>query len=105
MAQVKVLFYIPRQDNDGRDLSAEVEDLKDDLFFHFDGWTFLGFVQGAYRMDDGTKSIDVSGAYILVLDDARLAELERVLLAFKSRTTQEAIYLEIQRDLEVRFLR
>jgi hypothetical protein len=46
-----------------------------------------------------------SQAYALVFDDARLPELEQVLLSFKSKTKQEAIYLEIHRHVEVRFLK
>ena len=55
-------------------------------------------------MADGTQSKDVSGAYAVVLDDSRLPELEQALRDFKSKTLQEAIYLEILRDVEVRFL-
>jgi len=55
-------------------------------------------------MADGSRSADVSGAYVVVLDDSRIPELEEVLLKFKGQTLQEAIYLEIQRDVEIRFL-
>ena len=34
----------------------------------------------------------------------QVPELEQVLRDFKSRTLQEAIYLEIQRDVDVRFM-
>jgi hypothetical protein len=37
-------------------------------------------------------------------DEFRLPELEQVLRDFKSKTPQEAIYLEIHRDVEIRFL-
>jgi len=105
MSQVKALFYIPLRDNDGRDLTAEIEDLRLELYLRFVGWTFLGYVKGTYRMADGTQAEDESGAYVVVLDEARLPELEQALLTFKSKTTQESIYLEIQRDVEVRFLK
>jgi len=105
MAQVKAVFYIPLRDNDGRDLSAEREDLRMELYLHFVAWTFLGYVQGAYRMADGTQALDESGSYTVTLDEFRLPELEQVLLTFKNKTTQEAIYLEIHRNVEVRFLR
>jgi hypothetical protein len=39
-----------------------------------------------------------------VLDEARLPELEQVLRDFKDKTLQEAIYLEILWDVEVRFI-
>ena len=39
-----------------------------------------------------------------MLDEARVAELEAILREFKSKTLQEAIYLEVQRGVEFRFL-
>src|SRR4051794_20072989 len=105
MAQVKAVFYIPLRDNDGRDLAAESEDLRMELYLRFVGWTFLGYVKGAYRMADGTQALDESGSYTVTLDESRLPELEQTLLTFKNKTTQEAIYLEIHRNVEVRFLK
>src|SRR5438132_14184378 len=104
MARVKALFYIPFRDNDGRDLTAEIEDLQTELYLRFVGWTFLGYVKGAFRMADGTQALDESGAYVVVLEEVRVPELEQVLRDFKSKTLQEAIYLEIQRDVDVRFI-
>jgi hypothetical protein len=104
MSQVKALFYLPVQDNDGRDLSSEIEEARVELYIRFHGWSSLGYVQGAYRMADGTPSLDVSESYVVLLDASRLPELEEVLQDFKRKTLQEAIYLEIQRDVEVRFI-
>jgi hypothetical protein len=104
MARVKTLFYIPLKDNDGRDLTAEIEELQTELYVRFVGWTFMGYVKGAYRMADGTQALDESGAYVVVLDEARLPELEQVLRDFKGKTLQETIYLEIHRDVDVRFI-
>ncbi len=105
MSQVKAVFYVPLKDNDGRDLAAETEELKTELYVRFVGWTFLGYVKGAWRMADGSQALDESGAYFVILDDTRLAELEQVLKDFKGKTLQEALYLEIHRDVEVRFVR
>ena len=105
MSQVKAVFYLPLQDNDGRDLTAEAEVVKTELYIRFAGWTFMGYVKGAYRMLDGSQSLDESAAYLVVLEEDRLVELEQVLREFKSKTTQEAIYLEVQRDVETRFVR
>ena len=104
MAQVKAVFFLPLLDNDGRELSAERGTVEDELFVLFVGWTFLGLVQGAYRMTDGTRSIDEHRAYAVMLDDSRLAELEDVLRRFKANTTQEAIYLEVQHNTEMRLI-
>jgi hypothetical protein len=105
MDQVKAVFYLPLRDNDGRDLTAEAEAAKSELYVRFAGWTFLGYVKGTYRMADGSQSLDESAAYLVVLEETRLGELEQILREFKNKTSQEAIYLEIQRDVEVRFIR
>jgi len=105
MAQVKALFYLPMNDNDGRDLTPEIEEVRGEIFNRFSAWTFIGYVEGAWRMSDETQAIDKSHAYVIVLDEAQLPELEEILLAFKNKTTQEAIYLEILRNVEVRFLK
>src|SRR5688572_13151237 len=104
MAEVKAVFYLPLRDNDGRDLSNEIAWVQGELFIRFAGWTFHGFVKGAYQMKDGTRTLDESAAYFVVCDESRLGELEQLLRDFKGQTTQEAIYLEIHRDVEVRFL-
>jgi hypothetical protein len=104
MAQVKAVFLIPLKDNDGRDLRAEVTELRTELLVTFGGWSSLGLVQGAYRMADGTPAFDVHRSFAVVLDEARLPELEQILRIFKNKTLQEAIYLEIQRDVDVRLI-
>jgi hypothetical protein len=104
MGQLKALYYVPLKDNDGRELKAEIEDLRTELHVRFVGWTFLGYVKGTYRMADGSQALDESEAYVVALDETRVEELEKVLLDFKSKTLQEALYLEIQRDVDVRFV-
>lgn len=104
MARLKTLFYLPLRDNDGRDLTSETEALLAELYVRFMGWSFVGYVKGTYRMADGTQSLDVSGSYSLVLDEAQLPELEQLLREFKSKTLQEAVYFEIHRDVEIRFV-
>jgi hypothetical protein len=104
MAKVKAVFYLPLEDNDGRDLSIEADILETELYLHFVGWTRLGLVQGAYRMESGVPAIDVHRAYAVILDNSRLPELEEILTSFKRKTLQEAIYLEIQWNVDVRFI-
>jgi hypothetical protein len=105
MAQVKALFYLPLKDNDGRGLATEIEQAELEMYSLFGGWTFRGDVRGAYRMDDGTLSEDVNAAYEVIFDEARVPDLEPVLRDFRSGTLQESIYLEIQHNIDVRFLR
>jgi|SRR5581483_3474377 len=104
MAQVKLLFYLPLRDNDGRELSAEIEEVELDLIDRFGGWTLVGVVKGMWMMADKTPVHDESNAYALVTDEGRVAEAEAILRAFKAKTTQEAIYFEVQYNTDVRFL-
>lgn len=91
---VKATFYLPLQDNDGRDLSAEIQAAEDECFVAFGVWTQVGFFKGAWRMESGLKQVDTHAVYSIVLERSRLPELEAILRRFKARTTQEAIYLE-----------
>lgn len=101
---VKAVFYLPVEDNNGRDLRVEIAEVEDALFAKFNGYTFLGHVKGAFRMSDGTQSLDTHAAYMVGLDDANISYLEEILMNFKDSTLQESIYLEIQRQVEFRFL-
>lgn len=104
MAQVKAFFLIPIKDNDGRDLEPEIEELRAALLITFSGWSFLGHVQGAYRMTTGEPSFDLNQAYTVILDEPLLVDLEQLPRDFKSKTLQEAIYLEIYRDVDIRLI-
>lgn len=55
-------------------------------------------------MADKTPVHDESNAYAVATDESRIPEIETLLLAFKAKTTQEAIYFEIQYNTDVRFL-
>lgn len=105
MAAVKALFYVPVNDNDGRSLASEIAELEVELFLKFGGWTCLGSSRGAYRMADGSRSLDENLSYMVILDDSRIPEVEEVLRSFRNKTKQEAIYLEIQTSIDVRFVK
>jgi hypothetical protein len=100
----KATFFLPINDNDGRDLSSEHQEARKKVFDLFGGWTFIGYYDGAFRMKDGSQSLDRSAAYMVLLEESRIVELETVLREFKSKTMQEAIYLEFQHGIEFRFL-
>lgn len=104
MALAKATFFLPMKDSDDRDLLADHEAVRWIIYDLFDGWTFLGYVEGAFRMSDGTHALDRSAAYVVVLQERRIEELEATLREFKARTLQAAIYLEIQRNVEFRFV-
>ncbi len=100
----KATFFLPLLDNDGRDLSAEQQEVRKKVYDLFDGWTFLGYVERAFRMKDGTQALDRRAASVVVLEEGRVGESEAVLREFRSKTLQEAIYLEMQRGVDFRFL-
>ncbi len=104
MANVKVVVFLPVRDNDGRDLTAERESAENDLFMIYLGWTFLGMVQGAYRMTDGSRAIDDHRAYAIMTDETGIGDIEGVVRRFKAKTTQEAIYMEVQYNVEMRLI-
>src|SRR4051794_21102436 len=105
MAKVKAVFYIPICDNDGRNLDDEIDDLEFALYVEFVAWTSNGMVTGTYQMPDGSRSDDVHYVYSIFMEESRLPELEEILLAFKAKTLQDSIYLEIQRNIDVRFVK
>jgi hypothetical protein len=104
MARVKVVFYLPLRDNDGRPLEAEINDVEMELNLAFAGWTLWSNVRGVYTKADGTRTLDVSGAYSIVMDESRIDEVVRILKEFRSKTLQESIYMEVQRNLDIRFV-
>lgn len=104
MAQVKLLFYLPQRDNDGRDLEAEIDELELDLLTRFGGWSMIGVIKGMYVMADKTPAYDESNAYEIVTDGSRAEEVRGLLRAFKAKTTQEALYFEVQYNTAVEFI-
>ena len=84
MAQVKMVFYLPLRDNDGRGLHAEIDDVEMELVTRFGGWTLIAVVKGMYMMADKTPVYDESNAYAVVTDENRIPEVESLLLVFKA---------------------
>jgi hypothetical protein len=101
----KATFFLPMKDNDGRDLLDYHEIVRKAAFGIADGWTFLGYVDGAYRMMDGSQALDRSAAYMVVLSEDKIPELEAVLQEFRVAAKQESIYLELQSGIDFRFLK
>ena len=104
MALVKVTFYLPVKDNDGRDLNAEITAAHRELWMRFNAYTAEGRVRGSYLMSDGSEAQDVNEKYTLVLDESQLSAVEQVLRNFKEKTQQEKMYLEILYGVELRLI-
>lgn len=104
MSRIKATFYLPLNDDDGINLSVEIAEVERQCFIEFDGWTLVGYFKGAWRMNDGEQSIDTSAVYHVILQEDKLPVLESILLDFKEKAKQEAMYLEVERQIDVRFL-
>ena len=104
MRLVKSTFFLPLRDNDNRDLSSEIGEVEDECFLAFGAWTLAGHFKGVWRMEGGERRIDTSAAYMLVLPEEQLEELVEILRRFKAKTRQEAIYLEVEHDVDLRLI-
>ena len=104
MSQVKATFLLPVQSNEGRALAEELEEVERACFIAFGAFTFSGYIKGTWRMETGERKQDTSALYWIIMDETDLPQLEKILMHFKKRVGQEAIYLEIERHVDVRFL-
>ncbi len=104
MKPVKATFFLPLRDNDNRDLSSEIGEVEDACFLAFGAWTLAGHFKGVWRMAGGEQRIDTSAAYMLILSEEQLEELVEILGRFKAKTRQEAIYLEVEHDVDLRLI-
>lgn len=55
-------------------------------------------------MTSSERKIDTSSVYMVAMPEERIPELEAILRSFKSKTTQESIFLELERNIEIRWL-
>ena len=104
MKHVKATFFLPLHDNDNRDLTREISEVEDECFLAFGAWTLAGLFKGVWRMESGERRMDTSAAYMLVIPEDQLDELIAILQRFKAKTTQEAIYLEVEHDVDLRLV-
>ncbi|HHS97833.1 MAG TPA: hypothetical protein ENK08_08040 [Chloroflexi bacterium] len=101
---IKATFFLPQRDNDGRDLTSEINAVQEECFVAFGGWTLMGYFKGVWRMESGVRQTDVSAVYMVILEEVDLPLLEAILKRFKAKTTQEAIFLEVVQNVDIRFL-
>lgn len=104
MPLVKATFFLPLKDNNGRELGEEINAVEEECFLLFGAWTLAGFFKGVWRMESGERQVDTSAAYMVVVEEDQLEELEAILKRFKARTSQEAIFLEVEHDIDLRLL-
>ena len=102
--KTKATFFLPLRDNDGRDLTDEIQVVEEECFVAFGAWTLMGYFKGIWRMESGAPQTDVSAVYMVILGDKDFPILEAILKRFKAKTSQEAIFLEITRGVDIRFV-
>jgi hypothetical protein len=55
-------------------------------------------------MESGERQVDTSAAYMVVLEENQLDDLEATLQRFTARTTHKAIFLEVEHDIDIRLI-
>lgn len=91
----KYLLLVPTKFNDGTDVPPSVfACLDEQLFAKFHGFTVDGTVKGAYRMEDGSKAIDHSVVYWIVLREGQEDVLRSLVADLAKELGQESMYME-----------
>ena len=55
-------------------------------------------------MESGARQTDINVVYMVVVEDDELSHLEAIVRSFKSKTTQEKIFVEVAMDADIRFI-
>jgi len=92
---VKFILLVPLRYNDGTEVPNKVIlDFQERLFALGGGFTVAGTVEGAYRMEDGSKQIDHSLQIWIWLKEDYVPDLERAVAELGAKLGQESMYLE-----------
>jgi hypothetical protein len=98
-------LLIPLTYNDGTEVPRDVRDsILEELFVAFQGWTIEGTIKGAYAMRaTGQKRVEELQKVSVILEEARLAELEDMIARWCARLVQEVMLLKIA-DYIIKFI-
>lgn len=92
----KAVVLIPLTYNDGSRVSKKtLNAIYNEILFAFHGWTIEGKVQGAYRMATGAKRVEWHMRVAIVLDEAEIGLLRRMVGKWCTRLGQETMLLEV----------
>lgn len=101
----KCILLLPTTFNDGSEVPPEVlTGIRRDIDETFDGHTFAGICEGAYRMESGDIAHDTSLIIWVVVDADRVEELRKHARRFAGVLRQESLYFEVT-EAEVEFIR
>ena len=100
----KCLILLPTRYNDGTDVPPEtVNGILKDIDREFDGHSVDGFVDGTYKMADGTMACDKSLKVWVAVRADQVDGLRTLARRFASRLMQETLWFETT-EAEVEFL-
>lgn len=92
----KCILLLPTAYNDGTEVPPDIlTGIRRDIDETFDGHTFAGTCEGAYRMDSGDFAHDTSLMIWVVVDADRVEELRHHARRFAGVLRQESLYFEV----------
>jgi len=101
----KCVILLPTTYNDGASISpAVLEGILKEIDREFDGHSIDGYVDGTYRMDDGSMVSDRSLNVWVAVDPAKVDGLRALTARIAGTLKQESICF-IVTDAEVEFIR
>ena len=104
MRQKKCLLLLPTRYNDGTDVLPEtLTGILGEIDKAFDGHSVDGYVDGAYRMGDGTMAHDRSLKVWVVVKSDQIGDLKTLARRVAGQLKQETLYFEVTAS-EVEFL-
>lgn len=100
----EAIVLIPMMYNDGTSVPrATLKAIREEIFERFQGWTIEGKVKGAYRMRTGRKRVEDLQKISIILQAARVPELEAMVARWGALLGQETMLLKLT-DFLVKFV-
>ena len=100
----KVTLLIPLTFNDGSAVPlGTLDQIENDIYGAFNGWTVVGEVVGAFKRITGEKTVDRSLQVWVVVDEAVLPAMRQMVAEFAALLKQDAMYFEVA-DHHVEFI-
>jgi hypothetical protein len=92
----EAVLLIPLTFNDGTAIaSRKILSIVNELYAAFSGWTKEGVVEGAYRMKTGRRRVEKLLKLSVILEEAKIPELEEMVAKWCDELDQEAMLVKI----------
>jgi hypothetical protein len=97
----RATLLIPLTFNDGTEVpKATLDAIEEEIYLAFNGWTVVGEVEGAYRMQEtAQKQVERLLHVWVVVEEANIPVLRRLVGKFGALLGQEAMYFEVGESL------